>query len=136
VRAGLHAEMSLRIRLVEDDVARLHRELAPRGHGIARVHDEVHDDLLHAARIGAHPAEWLRGQRNEVHVRAEDALEHLVHAREHVVQVEHLRREHLLAAEHEQLPREIGGALPGLPDLLDVVAHRLAGLHVASSMSP
>ena len=69
------------------------------------------------------------GRRHELDVFAEDPLEHLVHTREHVVQVEHLRREHLLAAEHEELPREVGGAQSGLTDLLDVVAHRVARLH-------
>jgi hypothetical protein len=104
----------LRIRLVEDDVGGLHRELAAPRHGIPRVDDEVHDDLLDVARIGAHPAEWLRGERHEIHVGAKDALEHLVHARQHVVQVEHLRREHLLAAEHEELSGEVRARFPAL----------------------
>ena len=61
VRPGRHPEMVTRIRLVENDVARLHRELAASGHGVASVHDEVHDDLLDVARIDSHPPEWPRG---------------------------------------------------------------------------
>ena len=40
------------------------------------------------------------------------------------VQVEHLRLEHLLAAEGEQLARQRGRALAGVADLLDASSRR------------
>src|SRR5712692_4025011 len=53
----------------------------------------------------------------------DDAAEHLVHSGDDLVQVHDGRREHLLPAEREELPGQLGGALAGPPDLLDVRAH-------------
>ena len=57
-------------------------------------------------------------------------MEHLVQALEHVVQIENLRLEHLLTAEHQELPGEIGGTQRRVLDLLHVAAHRLVWFQV------
>ena len=53
-----------------------------------------------------------------------------------VVEVEHLGSSDLLAAEGEQLPRQLGGALRRLDDLLELVAHCGAARPVLSRASP
>ena len=71
-----------------------------------------------------------RRKRYEIDVGAEDALKHVVHVGEQVVQLEHPRREHLLPAEHEQLVGQAARPPSRLLDLLDLRAHRLALLEV------
>src|SRR2546427_395102 len=46
------------------------------------------------------------------------------------VEVDDLRLQHLLAAEREQLARELAGALRGFADLSDVIPGRRAGREV------
>ncbi len=120
VRTGVHAQVQIGIFLVEPDVAGLQGQLAALGHRVARVHDQIHDHLFEAARIDFHAREFGSGARRELDVGTDDALQHLFHTHEHVVQVEHLGFEHLLAAEHQQLTRQIGGAQGGFAHLFDV----------------
>ena len=47
-----------------------------------------------------------RRSDDELHVLADHAPQHLLHAREDLVQIDDLRLQHLLAAEGEQLPRQ------------------------------
>ena len=66
----------------------------------------------------------------QLDVLADQAAEHRLHREHRRAEIEQLRRQDLLAAEREQLARELGGALAGAIDLLDVLgepARRLAG---------
>ena len=59
------------------------------------------------------------------HVLADDAPQHLVHVRDHVVNGEHYGLHDLFAREGEELSRQRGGALARLLYLLDVAAQRV-----------
>ena len=73
-----------------------------------------------------------RGEHRQLDVLADQPAEHLLHPGDALVQVQHLRLEHLLAAEREELPRQVRRALRRRPDLLDVGAKGLVGLEVAA----
>ena len=109
------------------DVRRLDNEVSPLRHGVARVDREVHDDLLELPRVDLHLAQVPGERRGEPHVGPQEPREQLLGTRQYFVDVEHLRLEHLLAAEREQLPRQRARSLGGLADLLDVFPLRLAG---------
>jgi hypothetical protein len=53
------------------------------------------------------------------------ALQHLVHAADGLVQIDHARLPHLLATEREQLLGQLARAPPGARDLLDIGAQRV-----------
>jgi hypothetical protein len=132
VGARRHAVVHRRVLLVEHDVGRLDGELAAHGHRVARVDGEVHEHLLDRAGVGAHVPERRTGDHREVDVLPEQAPQHGVDARQHVVQVEHPRRDTCLRLNIEQLSREVRRPLAGATDLLDVAAHGVPGLRSAS----
>jgi hypothetical protein len=67
----------------------------------------------------------------ELDVLADQALQHRAHVADDVVDVERSRVEHLLAAEGEQLAREVGGSLPGVEDLSELGARGVVGARSA-----
>ena len=79
MRARLTSGLSRSKSLIQRDVGRLDRELAPVGHGVAGVHRQVHDDLLDLGRIGFHPSERRIEGRVELDVFADQPPQHLVH---------------------------------------------------------
>ena len=85
--------------LVERHVAGLEREAPSARHGVARVDDEVDDRLLDLAGVGQRPPEPGIECRRQLDVLADDAAQHLFHARDHGVQVEDAGLEHLAPAE-------------------------------------
>ena len=60
----------------------------------------------------------------QLHVGADQAARHARHAADDLVEVERDRLQHLLAAERQQLPRQRGGAIGGVQDLVDLRGHR------------
>ena len=64
------------------------------------------------------------GRGDQLDVGAERAAQHLLHRADHVVEVQHLRLDHLAAGEGEQLVGQRGGPLGGPLDLPDVLADR------------
>ena len=106
------------------------RDPAALRHRVARVHHQVHQHLLDLARIGQHVPEGGVVGEVEHDVGADQAAEHAVGLANDIVEREHLRLEHLAPAEGEQLPGEPRGALPRLPDLLDVASDRVALPHL------
>jgi hypothetical protein len=62
----------------------------------------------------------------EVDVLSDHTPQHPFHSRDDARQVDHLRREDLLSAEHEQVSRERSGSPPRAAYLLDI---RPAGIH-------
>jgi len=119
-RVPLHAA------LAELDVRRLDRELASGRHRVPRVHDEVHDDLFHRARIDAHEPDRDCRAHRQLDVLPEDPSQHPFHAREQAGEVDDLLLGDPLATEHEKPARELGGTNTGEVDLVDVVSHRVA----------
>ena len=108
--------------LVELGVGGLNRESAALGHGIARVHDQVRDHLLHLPRVGLHGAQVGCERGAQLDVLPDQASQQFFQVHHQRVQVEYLRRQDLLPAESEQLPRQVGGAFRRFADFLDVVA--------------
>ncbi len=84
---------------VELDISGLDRQLAAGWHRVPRVHDQVHHHLFDAARIDQDSAEAYRRSRDQVDVLAQNPPQHLIHSGEHAAQIEHFRRDQLLAAE-------------------------------------
>src|SRR5208282_1307022 len=87
-------------------------------HGVARVHGQVHDDLVDLTWIGTDGSEDGAGNHDQIDVLPDHAGEHLQVLGNHFIQVEHLGSQHLLAAEGQQLPGEGGGALRGVGNFL------------------
>ena len=110
--------MKARVFLVERDVGGLDGQLASRRHRVARVHGQIHDDLLNLARIGANRAQVSAGNHYQIDVFADHAGQHLQVFCDHAIQVQNLRRQHLLSAEGEELARERGGPTRGAGNFL------------------
>ena len=91
VVARLHVDVMHGVLGVEVDVRRFDRQAAARYHGVARVDGQVDDDLLDLSRIEADGGEVLRADRREHDVFADQARDHLFHAMNDIVQIEHLR---------------------------------------------
>ena len=88
------------------------------------------------------PGSALTGPRlrlsdgDQLDVLADEPAEHLLRVGDDVVEVEHPRRQHLLAAEGQQLPRQRGRPL-GRPCAISAqLAHGLVGRQDRSSSSP
>ena len=118
-------------RLADLDVANGDPDAPAARHGVARVHREVHEDLLHLARIDLHPPRALHRLDHQLDVLPDHALEHRDQLRHEGPQLDHPRLHDLLAAEGQELARERHRALRRLLDQLDVAVHRLAGLEPA-----
>jgi hypothetical protein len=101
-------------------VGRGDREDTPGRHRIARVHGEVHQDLLELAGVRPGVAQARRQRRPELDVLADDAAEHPVYSGHDSVEVDDPRLQQLPPAEREQLMGQLRRAAPRLPDLLDV----------------
>ena len=67
----------------------------------------------------------LAGLPEQVDILADQAPEHLEHARDGVVEVENLRGDGLLAGEGQKLAGEVGGALGGGSHFVQVLLDRV-----------
>ena len=122
--------MRSRVLRVELHVGGLDGQLAPLRHGVAGVHDEVHENLLQLSGIGHHHSEGGTVRDGELDVRSDETLQHLRGAVDGHVQIEDPRLEDLLPAERQQLPRQSRRTRAGSDDLLQVVSHRIPGLEI------
>src|SRR5450432_3537560 len=52
------------------------------------------------------------------------------HSSQQSIEIENFWLKHLLATKHEELPSELSGPFPGLPDLLDGLVHRIIWLEL------
>jgi hypothetical protein len=104
---------------VELDVLGLDRQLPAPGYRIPGVHGEVQEDLLDLRRVRLHPPQAPGGLRGEVDVLPDETAQHRLDLDYDRVEVEDLRREHLLAAEGEELLGEVGGMVGRLLDQSD-----------------
>ncbi len=84
-------------------------------HGIARVDDEIDDNLLELARVGAHGTQIAAMRHIEADIFAEQAFQQAGDFRDHVGQLEHLRAQRLLPRKGEQLTGERRGAVDCWP---------------------
>src|SRR4051794_25361040 len=89
--------MTASLFLTESDVTRLNRKFPARGHGIADIYCEIHDDLFDLPGIGADRPEICPWAQIQIDIFADHAREHLQVFSGNVVEIENVRREHLLA---------------------------------------
>ena len=111
-------------------IARLDGDLADAGDGVAGVDAQVGQDLVDLGGVHLDRPQVRSGQPGQIDVLADEPPQHLEHARHGLVQVEHLRGDGLLAGKGQQLPGEVGGALGGLADFLEIVMERLGRVHL------
>ena len=81
---------------------------------------EVHDHLLQLPAIRLDAGDARPKAHHDLHIFADEALEHRPHAGDDRVEIEQRRLDDLLAAEGQQLAGELGGALAGFPNRRDV----------------
>ena len=110
---------------IQLDIGRLEGELASVRHGVSRVDGQVHHDLFNLPWIGLGPSEGGLEHRDEIDIFSDQSPEHLRQIRDHRVQIQHGRLEHLLPAEGEELVRQVGRPLGGPGNLLDGRANRM-----------
>ena len=97
-------------------------EPSPVGHGVAGIDGQVHDHLLDLAGVCLDSIQRRLGHDDEVDRLADEPLQHGLHAGHDAVELQHLGREHLLAAEGEELARQGGRLVRRLADALGVLA--------------
>ena len=125
-RLGRHADPAVAHDQLDLAVEAAHRDFhrAARGHRVAGVEREVRDHLLELAPVGADEAA-RHDRRRKLDAFAEEAREQALEPGDDFAQVEHLRRQHLPAAEGEQLARERGRSIGRAHDLERVFAARV-----------
>ncbi len=130
VRPGVDVGVLCRIGGVDVDVAGFDQEAAAVGHGVAGVGREVHHDLLELRAVGLEAAEARRREQGQLDALADQALQHLLHAEQDRVQIDHRRLEDLLAPEGEQLAGQLACPLTCQAHFLEIEADRVAGLEL------
>ena len=118
--AGANAVLA-RDRLAEVRVGGFDADAAAGGHGVAGVQDQVHDDLLHLAGVGARPCagSGLRlVSRSTCSPMTSASMRW--RSRDDRVQVERPRADGLAAREAEQLRSQPRAAIGGLADFVEL----------------
>ena len=125
--SGMREHVRERLVIVAGGEPRAHGDRSAIGHRIARVDDQVEDDLLHLPAVGRD----RRKPRRQIHVervfRSEQAREHLLHVADDGGELERLGLQHLLAAEREELTGESGRAVARAEDVVERLALRIVG---------
>ena len=89
------------VAFVEFGIRGLDGKRAAIRHGVARVHHQVHQDLLHLSRIRAHHSEVRRQPELEIDILANQAAQHRAHGGYQFVEVERVGLQGLAPAEGE-----------------------------------
>src|ERR1051325_1070728 len=101
IMAGLHNFLSLDMGAIQIPVARADRNVTAYRQSIARIHDQVHENLFNLPRVGLHLAQaWVKS-RLQHHVFANQTAQHLIHVSDNDVEIEHAWLQHLFAAESQ-----------------------------------
>ena len=96
-------------------------QFASFGHGIARIHGQVHENLSDHVLVGPDERRFGREIALQQNILSDDALKHFGQIAGDLVQIEHDGFNDLLAAEGEQLTGEIARAVGGLNDLFQII---------------
>ncbi len=100
------------------------------GDRVAGVHAKVREDLIDLARIDLHGPDILLEHPVDLHILPDESLQHLEHALNALVEIEHSGRGGLLPRKRQQLPREVCGASGGIDDRSEVQPQRVRLDHV------
>ena len=95
--------MQLGVLLAELGIRRFEDEFSSGRHRVARVDDEVHEHLLELTRVGQHIPGIPRERESQLHILADQTVQHLFKVLDEPVWLEDHRLEHLLAAERQKL---------------------------------
>ena len=118
---------------VEPRAVEEQRQPAARRHGVARVNHQVHDDLLELTGIDQHELRPLGMIEGELHIFADQPLDHRLKLADGSDQVNDPALEDLLPAEREKLLGQTGRALRRNADLAGIAMRRLRPAAVARS---
>ena len=110
---------------IEIGLRRLDREPPALRHRVARVDDEVHENLLDRDGIDPDGRERGRQRGHELDVGADQPPQQLFQLPDDGVDVHDLRLQHLAPAEREQLPRQRRRAFARQPDFLEIGSERV-----------
>ena len=102
----------------DHDVLGLDRQPSAAWHRIPGVDDEIQQHLLDLARIAERGPEAGVKDDLQLDVLAYQAAQHVLAARHHLIQIEQLGRDDLLACEGEKVAGQRASALPGGGDVL------------------
>ena len=102
-------------------VARAQHDAAALAHRVARVDDEIDDDLLELVEVGLDQPEIAPVRDLELDPLADQPPQHHLQFRQHVGELQHLRAQRLAPREREQLTHQTRRAIGVLADLHDVL---------------
>src|SRR5258707_7154390 len=108
------------VRGAEIDVAGFNEDVAAIGQGVARIHDQVHDDLFDLAWIGLDRAAFFGDKCFHLDVLRHQSAQELVEIDDDGVEVEDFRPQNLFAAEGQQLANQSDSAIGSFFDVPDV----------------
>src|SRR6185312_4528599 len=106
--AGDYANMRGVVLFIERGIRSFDGERAALFHGVASVDGKVHQDLVDLSGVGGNVPQAGFQNDAKVDIFTEQAAEHFLDVGYALVEIEHLRLNHLMAAEGQQLPGEIG----------------------------
>jgi hypothetical protein len=92
-------------------------------HGVARVHTQVHDDLIRHAGIRPNPQVRVSELEHEIDVFADEPAKHLRQAGDDRVEIERLHVRRLAPAEEQELPCQGRGPFGFAPKVMQPAAH-------------
>ncbi len=111
ILSGLHPGMFSQRIGVEQDIGGANGQSASGGHGVAAIDHQVHDGLFELTGVRLDGGQLRVERCRQIDVFADQPTDHLFEIADQAVQVQLDRGQDLLAAEGQQLPRQIAGAL-------------------------
>ena len=104
--------------------------------GIGRIDTQVCEDLIDLSGVHHHRPQRLSRQPDQVDVFSDEPPQHIEHALDCFVEVQHMRGDVLLAGKSQQLAGQVRRSLGGLANLQEVLVERLPGGRPLSSQAP
>ena len=84
----------------------LQSERASVRHGVAGIHDQIHDDLLDIRFVGENAGKVIGQRATKIDVLSNEAPEHIAQTFHSLIQIEDFRLDDLLPTKREKLPRK------------------------------
>src|SRR6266496_6302659 len=113
--------------VVERGMHGLNRNRATIRHSIARVHDQIDQNLFDLTWISTYPPGILTERRYQLDVFADQMPQQLVDLDNQIVEAKYLWLNDLPAGKGQQLAREVRCAPNGIAELGEVVVRRVIG---------